>query len=310
VAEFKGRLIGGMFSAKSNTFVPIETCIVHETDVEAMKHAILKVLNKHHFPEFSRSANNGIRYILLRGFKQQVQCTLVTGDETLNPRLIDDLMDLEGLVSLYHSINSDRHSHEALGKDIFHIAGDPTLLIYINAVKYQLSPKAFFQLNLAQATNIFRKVRNLITDGDSVMDAYCGVGALSLQLCNKAKQVVGVENNRFAIRNAKENALLNSIENISFICEDAAVALEAYQEPLDVLIVDPPRSGLDEAMCAAILAKQIPHLIYVSCNPTSLAKNLSELIKGYTINSITPYDLFSQTPLLECVVDLVLNQSV
>lgn len=261
-------------------------------------------------PEFSRSGNNGIRYILLRSFKQQVQCTLVTGEETLNPRLVDDLMELEGLVSLYHSINSDRHSHEALGKDIFHIAGDPNLIIYINAIKYQLSPKAFFQLNLAQATNIFRKVRNLVNEGETVMDAYCGVGALSLQLTNKVKQVIGVENNRFAIRNAKENALLNKIENIQFICEDAAVALLAYEEPLDVLIVDPPRSGLDDEMCAAILSKQIPHLIYVSCNPTSLAKNLSELKKGYTINSITPYDLFSQTPLLECVVDLVLNQSV
>jgi len=143
-----------------------------------------------------------------------------------------------------------------------------------------------------------------------VVEAYCGVGAMTLMMSEKAQEVVGIETITAAVKNATENARLNKIENVRFVSGDAAEELThlSKNNKIDVLVVDPPRSGLDDAMIATILKSKVAKLIYVSCNPSTLAKNLKTLRESYIIEEITPFELFTHTPLVETVVSLRLKK--
>ena len=166
---------------------------------------------------------------------------------------------------------------------------------------FRLSPQSFFQLNRTQALNIYNKVAELVIKPSKlIVEAYCGVGAMTLMLSKKGEEVIGIETISSGVKNANENARLNKIKNVQFIAGDAAVQLQniSKKQPIDVLVVDPPRSGLDDTMIAMIMKSRIPHLIYVSCNPSTLAKNLKYLLTEYDVEEITPFELFSHTPLV------------
>ena len=143
----------------------------------------------------------------------------------------------------------------------------------------------------------------------TTVEAYSGIGAISLFVKDKAEEIVGVESIQDAVDNANENAMLNHADNVSFICEDAGSALAhlVQEKEVDTLIVDPPRSGLDDIMKETILKSKIKTMIYVSCNPATLAKDLGVLKKEYRIVKIQPVDMFSQTPHVESVTLLVRN---
>jgi len=165
-------------------------------------------------------------------------------------------------------------------------------------------------LNLVQAEKLYEKVVSLIKPSKFVVEAYCGVGAMTLMISAKAEEVVGIESIDAAVKNATENASLNKIKNVRFVSGDAAEELThlSKTKSIDVLVVDPPRSGLDDPMLGTIVKSKIPHLIYVSCNPSTLAKNLKVLRDYYVIEEITPFELFTHTPLLETVVSLRLKK--
>lgn len=143
----------------------------------------------------------------------------------------------------------------------------------------------------------------------TTVEAYSGIGAISLFVKDKAQEIIGVESIQDAVDNANENAMLNHANNVSFICEDAGSALAhlVQEKEVDTLIVDPPRSGLDDTMKQTILKSKIKTMIYVSCNPATLAKDLGVLKKEYRIVKIQPVDMFSQTPHVESVTLLVRN---
>jgi 23S rRNA (uracil-5-)-methyltransferase RumA len=195
---------------------------------------------------------------------------------------------------------------------LIHKAGLKTIPVFLNGVQYELSPTAFFQLNTVQASALFTKIVNLVKIEDVVLDAYCGVGAMSLLMAKKAKKVIGLEINKESVKAAIENAEINKIINVDFSCGDVqkVLPLVLKTEKISVLVMDPPRSGLSAPMIDTLLNSNIPHLIYVSCNPSTLAKNMAELKKKYEIVSLTPFDLFTQSPLLEVVADLRLIKSV
>lgn len=311
VKSEKGKLVAGLYSANSNTFVKADPCLIHDTQLERVKNAVLDVLNDHHEEAYSVDTKRGIRTLILRGFDGQSQLTLVVGENVISEAVIRDLMAISGLVSVYVSVNTDRHAIDPFGPMVLHKAGLKTIPVILDGIRYELSPTAFFQLNTIQASAIFRQLVSLVKPDDVVLDAYCGVGAMSLPLAKKAQKVIGLELNRQAVLAATENAKLNQIVNASFAQGDVQKILpEVLQkEKISVLVMDPPRSGLSDAMVKTLLEAKVKHLIYVSCNPSTLAKNLAELKKKYEIVSLTPYDLFSQTPLLEVVCDLKLRSS-
>jgi len=308
----KGKLVSGLYSANTNHFVKADHCLIHDDELEKVKIAVLNCLDEHQQEAFSFESMNGIRYLILRGFDGIFQLTLVVGDNVIPQTVIDDLMKIPGVASVYLSVNTDRHSHDPFGPMVLHKAGYKTIPVVLDGLRYELSPTAFFQLNTIQASAIFKKIVTLIKPEDVVLDAYCGVGAMSLPIAKKAKKVIGLELNAASVKAATENAALNQIINVSFSHGDVQKLLPSVlkNEPVSVLVMDPPRSGLSDAMVTTLMNAEIPHLIYVSCNPSTLAKNLAELKKKYEIVSLTPYDLFTQSPLLEVVCDLKLLKSV
>lgn len=159
-------------------------------------------------------------------------------------------------------------------------------------------------MNTHQASLLFKAVTDLIPNNKKVVDAYCGIGALSLLLAKKSRYVIGIEFSQEAIDSANVNAKLNNIDNVKFIVGDAAQKLATLSNDIDVLVIDPPRSGLSDEMIKTILNQSIREIVYISCNPSTLAKNLNDLKSKYRIRQIQPFDLFTHTPLLETVVHL------
>lgn len=310
ITHQKGKLVAGFYKAGTNHFVPIKSCIVHDEKLEQVKKAMLDVMNRYNLDSFEPPMKQGIRTLICRSLEDKVQATIVTGKMTLSREFIQDCMQIDGLVSLYHSVNTDRHAMDPFGKAVRLIAGEPTLDFTFEGLRFALNPKAFFQLNTAQASQLFNYVKSLIPENKRVIDAYCGVGALSLMMGQKSKEVFGIEFSAEAIKSAEINATMNEMKNCHFKAGDAAIELAQLKKAFDFLVIDPPRSGLSDAMLEAVLKHQIPEIIYVSCNPSTLAKNLATLKQKYRIISIQGFDLFTHTPLLETVVQLKLIQSV
>lgn len=301
----KNRLVAGFYKSGTNHFVSIKECIIHDDELELAKNAIVNLLNKHRCIDFDPPKSQGIRTLIVRHMQDEIQVTIVTGKMTLEQRLIDDIMKVKNVTSLYHTVNTDRHAMDPFGKRLIHIAGKETLDFEFENLKFSLNPKAFFQLNTHQASLLFKAVTDLVPENKKVVDAYCGIGALSLLLAKKSQKVIGIEFSSDAIESANLNAKLNHINNIEFIVGDAAQKLASLNNEFDVLVIDPPRSGLSDEMIKAMLSHSFKEIVYISCNPSTLAKNLNELKSKYRIKQIQPFDLFTHTPLLETVVHLV-----
>ncbi len=304
---YQNQLVCGLYKPNTNYFVPVKTCGIHETGLERVKKQILKVLNKYEFSAYKYQTKTGLRTLIARGFDNKFQVCIVSGNDEIPQECIDELMQIEGMVSLWQNINTVKKSVDLFGKVMVHLAGDRLLSFSLDGLQLTLSPKSFFQLNTTQAKNLYAKVASLVDhNADFIVEAYSGIGAISLYIKDKAKEILGIEYINDAVSNANQNAKRNKAKNVSFVCGDAAskLTLLSKKRNIDVLIVDPPRSGLDEAMLDCIMRSKIKKIIYISCNPSTLGKNLSVLQAKYEVELITPYDMFSQTPHVESVISL------
>lgn len=210
------------------------------------------------------------------------------------------------VASVWQSIKSPKDpAYELFGDKVLHLGGAMNIQVPLEPLSLSLLPRSFFQLNTAQAQNLYKTVTDWIEGNpELVVEAYSGIGAMSLMAASKAKEVTGIEVVEDAVVNARDNALANGIENASFVCGDAGQELEeiAQKKTIDVLIADPPRSGLDQKMIDSILKAAPNEMIYVSCNPATLAKNLKELEGMYQVERVQPFDMFSQSPQIETAV--------
>lgn len=303
-----GQIITGMYRRNSNSFVPVERCIVHSKTLEKVRQTLHDVLNRHHMPVWDSDSRDELISLVMKEFDGKVHVVLITSPGMkLPPALVEDIMSIENVASLWQSEKSKMQENEIdiFGRDIVHIAGDQKMELHLKNLDLELLPRSFFQLNTAQAENLYDRVLELIPEKNGlVVEAYSGIGVMSLLASQKAEHVIGIEYVEDAIRNATENAQRNNIENVEFICGDAAKKTEevARTRRIDTLIVDPPRSGLSTEMIDAICAAQPESMIYVSCNPSTLAKDLHRLQKIYDIQLVQPIDMFSQTPHVESIV--------
>ena len=302
-------LVSGMYEPQSNRFVMVEDCVVHEVGLETIKKEVLKILNRYHVKSYDQKRSKGLRYLIIRGFNDQYQCTLVSGDDEFSQTMLDQLAKIDHLVSINQSINTQKDGYELFGRKITLLRGKPTIEVRLGEYRYQLSPRAFFQLNVEQALQIYRHVAKQIKKDDVVIDAYSGIGSMTMFLQAQAKKVIGIENNSDAVYDANVTASINKVNNCRFMTGDAATQLAQItsNEKVNVLVLNPPRSGLSDTMLNSIIEAKIKKIVYVSCNPSTLAKNLDVLLKYYTIDDITPFDMFSYTPLVEAVVGLTIK---
>ncbi len=305
VKWLKGTLYSGMYKPQTNHLIYMDVCEVHETELDKVRKKLMDVLNRHEIRDYNERIERGLRTFVLRGFNGQYQCTLVTGKMTFSQEFIQDCLDVEGVVSLFQNVQLSSKTYETFSKDFIHLGGKKKLLLEIDGIKMHLSPASFFQLNLEQAKKLYNLVTEMIKPCTTLVEAYSGIGAISLMASSKAKKVVGIEFNSAAVKNAKENAKMNHKENVIFLCGDAAKILKnQLKESVDVIVVDPPRSGLDDDMIETMLRSKAKQIIYISCNPATLGKNLSFLTAQYEVDRIVPIDMFSQTPHVEVVVSL------
>ena len=300
--EEYGELYTGMYERDTNHFQKMERCYVHSKLLEQTRQEVLKIMNEHHLKMYDDKKKTGYRTLVMKEFDSKIQIIFVTGKEDISEEFIHDVTQLEGVVSIWQSVKTET-KREVFG-DMRFIWGEEKMHLQLEDIQLSLLPRSFFQLNTKQSVNLYNVVKDWMPRSKTTVEAYSGIGAISLFVKDKAEEIIGVESIQDAVDNANENAMLNHADNVSFICEDAGSALAhlVQEKEVDTLIVDPPRSGLDDIMKETILKSKIKTMIYVSCNPATLAKDLGVLKKEYRIVKIQPVDMFSQTPHVETVV--------
>lgn len=184
------------------------------------------------------------------------------------------------------------------------VFGNDYVMINVGNYRYAVYPDSFFQVNTKMISRLYDKVLEFAGKGDKLLDLYCGAGTIGIYLANNFNSVRGIEQNEFAIKGANLNKGINDIKNISFVCEKASDINEIVE---DVVVVDPPRSGLDSTTIKRILDSRIERLIYVSCNPITLARDINILKDKYNLVSISLFDMFPNTSHAECVCLLINN---
>ncbi|MDF2535861.1 MAG: Methyltransferase, partial [Bacillales bacterium] len=217
---------------------------------------------------------------------------------------------IPGLKSIVQNVNPDR-TNVILGKESQVLWGEEVIYDFIGDVKFAISAHSFYQVNPIQTKVLYEKAMEFaaLTGEETVIDAYCGVGTISLFLAQKAKKVYGVEVVKEAVEDAKKNAELNGISNVEFVAGEADQVMTKWMKEeihADVVVVDPPRKGCEAWLLESIIEMAPSRVVYVSCNPATLARDLRILEDGgYRTVEIQPVDLFPQTGHVECVVKLV-----
>ena len=309
IREVNNVLVTGMYKPNSNTFIPIEECIVHDKELERIRKEVLEVLNKHNLKAYNKKTKQGLRYLVLR-YIDNAELTIIKGIKTIiSEEVINELINIKDLVSISESINTTKNDPSIFGSSINLLKGEDSIPLKINDLTLSLSPAAFFQLNTEMAKELYDMAISKIDKCETLVEAYAGIGAMSMLAHKKAKQVYAIENNKDAVSDGKLNVEMNKIKNIEFILDDASHGLYkvARKTYIDTLLVDPPRSGLDNKMVEAITHILPNKIVYVSCNPATLAKNLNILKNYYNIRTIIPFDLFPNTPLVESITVLELK---
>jgi 23S rRNA (uracil1939-C5)-methyltransferase len=299
----QGNISSGMFESESNRWLGIDHCIIHEPTLERIRKQVVALLNKHQIRVAIKAHEEGHRYLIIRVLEGKAQVTLVATKKANDTKLYKQISELDGVEGVFLSVN-DSKSHEYFGDDIECVAKNKTLDVTIHGLALSISPKSFMQLNTKVATSMMTFVADLINPNENVVEAYSGTGLMSLLVAKKAKSVFGFDINKDAILNANNHATMNSMSNITFKAMDANVGLKEASKRFKsfTLIVDPPRTGLSKPFIEQLLKSNVSKMIYVSCNPSTLAKDIANLKAKYSIISITAFDMFSHTPHVETVV--------
>ena len=255
-----------------------------------------------------------VRHILIRyGFATgEIMVCLVINASRLpaQERLLEKLIPIEGMTSISVNINR-KNTNVIMGERVKTLWGQPGITDYIGNVQYQISPLSFYQVNPVQTKKLYELALSYadLTGEETVWDLYCGIGTISLFLAQRARRVYGVEVIPAAVEDARENARLNGFSNVEFFTGKAEEILpQKYEEEgiyADVIVVDPPRKGCDQALLDTILKMRPKRVVYVSCDPATLARDLKYLCREqYRLEKVRPVDQFPMTVHTECCVKL------
>lgn len=305
----------GFYKNRSHNLVKINDCALQDEVTAKVNDAVLCYMNEEKILPYCEETHSGlIRHIYTRVAKTtgEVMVVIVSTKKNLPDveRLISLLKErVLNLVSVMVNVNNKK-TNVILGDKTFLLWGTPSIKDVLCDITFKIAPEAFYQVNSPQAERLYEDVIRLagLSGNETVYDLYCGIGTISLALSKKAKEVYGIEIVPEAIKNAKENAKLNNINN-AFFFEGAAeiVTEKLYKDgkKADVVVVDPPRKGCDSALIDTIVKMAPKKLVYVSCNVSTLVRDTNILReKGYKISYIRPYDLFPRTAHCEVVCAL------
>ncbi len=298
----------GLYALGTHDVVEIERCYVHCELGERAFHHVKKLLAASSLTSYNAQTGKGeLKYLLIKTAvnTEQVLVTLVTHTEgaisqALAQEILDGSPEIQGVVQ---NINP-APGNVILGKEFRTLVGKSAIEETLSGLTFKVSSASFFQVNPAQAEKLYQKALQYcdLKGDETVLDAYCGVGTLSLILSKQAKSVIGVECVPEAINDAKENAQRNGITNTQFFCAQAEDFLPTLRN-IDIATLNPPRKGCEAKFLEGLALLAPKRIVYISCDPTTLARDLAILhTKGYQIDTVQPFDMFPQTVHVESLV--------
>ncbi|WP_270577585.1 23S rRNA (uracil(1939)-C(5))-methyltransferase RlmD [Caldibacillus thermoamylovorans] len=313
VGERNGRLITGFYKPRTHEIIDTDESVIHMEAINDAIKIVKEICSELGVAAYNEEAHTGVlRHIMARFGRKtdELMIVLITRTEKLPHRkeIVEKIVAaLPNVKSVVHNVNPKR-TNVILGERTQVLWGQNVIYDYIGNVKFAISPRSFYQVNSVQTQVLYDKALAYagLTGEEIVFDAYCGIGTISLFLAQQAKKVYGVEVVPDAINDAKKNADLNGITNVEFTVGEAEVVIPNWAEEgihADVIVVDPPRKGCDAALLKTIIEMKPKRVVYVSCNPATLARDLGILeTGGYQTLEVQPVDMFPMTMHVECVV--------
>lgn len=311
----RGQVVSGVYKKNSHEIVDIESCQIEDAEADAIIREVKGLLKSFKIKAYDEDTNYGLlRHVLVRkGYHSgEIMVVLVLTSPILPSKnnFVKALRKNHPNISTVVINVNDKKTSMVLGERNITIYGKGYIEDSLCGCQFRISPNSFYQVNPEQTERLYAKAIEYakLTGKEKVIDAYCGTGTIGIIASKHAKDVLGVELNKDAIRDAITNAKRNDVKNIHFINEDAGkymVSLAEEGEKVDVVIMDPPRSGSDEAFLTSVVKLAPKRVVYVSCGPDTLARDLKFLTKkGYKVEEATPYDMFPFTNHTEMIVAL------
>lgn len=316
IGEQEGGLVSGFYAQGSHRIIDMAECMIQHEQNDQVVSQVKRIAQELGIRAYDEQTGRGLlRHVVAKyGFATgELMIVLVTNGKQIPKQ--DELVgllrrDVPGVVSICQNINKNK-TNVIFGPETRVLWGSETIRDAIGDVQFLISARSFYQVNPVQTEILYNKALDYaqLTGEETVIDAYCGIGTISLFLAKRAKEVYGVEIVEEAIADARRNAELNDIHNVTFQTGAAEEVIPAWREQgiqPDVIVVDPPRKGCDEALLDTILAMRPSRVVYVSCNPSTLARDLRVLEDGgYRTVEVQPVDMFPHTVHVECCVSLV-----
>ncbi|MED4074097.1 23S rRNA (uracil(1939)-C(5))-methyltransferase RlmD [Priestia endophytica] len=316
VGESEGGLVAGFYKQRSHDIIDIERCMIQQEQNDDVVQAVREICSKYGIRAYDETKHKGtLRHVMVRygATTGEQMVVLVTRTKELSNKnkVIEELRArLPQLKSIVQNVNLKK-TNVIMGDETTVLWGEEYIYDNIGDIKFAISARSFYQVNPTQTKVLYDKALEYadLQGEEEVIDAYCGIGTISLFLAQKAKKVYGVEIVPEAIEDAKRNAELNGITNAEFEAGKAEEVIPAWYKKgisADTLVVDPPRKGCDEALLNTIIDMKPNRVVYVSCNPGTLARDLQVLEEGgYKTVEVQPVDMFPHTTHVECCALLV-----
>ena len=310
-----GTIISGVYEEGTHRVVPVEACQIEDEKADAIINDIRGLLKSFKIKIYNEDTGYGLlRHVLIRrGFSTgEIMVVLVLGSPVMPSKnnFVKALRKLHPEITTVVLNVNDKRTSMVLGDRETTIYGKGYIEDVLCGLKFRISSKSFYQINPVQTEKLYAKAIELagLTGKERVIDAYCGIGTIGLIASDKAKEVVSVELNPDAVKDAIVNAKRNGIKNVRFYRNDASVFMRQMAnegESVDVVFMDPPRNGSDEKFLSSVVTLRPKRIVYVSCEPTTLARDLKYLTKhGYRAVTAVPFDMFPATEHVETVVGL------
>ena len=318
VGQKDGKVLAGLYGLNSHQLINIDQCAVQHSQTNEATAKVKRIIEDLHIPIYNEKTRKGIvRTIVTRVGVQtgELQVVLITTQKEL-PKIeliIEEIQKrLPNVKSVVQNINGEKTSL-IFGEETVKLAGEDFIQETLGDLQFELSARTFFQLNPSQTIKLYNEVKEAaaLTGKEKVVDAYCGVGTIGLWLANQAAEIRGMDVVPESIEDAKKNAKRHGFTNTKYVPGKAEEVLPKWVKKgwkPDVIVVDPPRTGLDNQLIQTILKVKPEKLIYVSCNPSTLAKDIQTLSSKYDVKYIQPVDMFPQTAHVECISQLILKE--
>lgn len=309
------RVVSGIYQPNSHKVVPVDDCLIEDAVADRIIVDIRNMLRDFKILAFDeRSGKGWLRHVLVRrGFATGQTMVVLVAVSPIFPAqkpFVKKLLEKHPEITTVVLNVNDRFTPVVLGEREKVLYGPGYIEDVLCAHRFRISPRSFYQINPVQTEVLYRTAVDFaaLTGGETVLDAYCGIGTIGITASDRAKQIVGVELNRDAVKDAIVNAKLNGLKNCWFTAGDAGEYMQRMVQDghrPDVVFLDPPRAGSDERFLRSLLKAAPERVVYVSCDPETLARDLKVLTAGgYQVRRIQPVDMFPWTEHVECVVKL------